>query len=83
MPNDSKLNSSTSTSNPSLSGSSQKNVSGSNAVDWFKKKTGTALKKVNRLEEKFNQAIGKAKEKNKKNYGEIILNYYNNVYKCQ
>jgi amphiphysin len=28
--------------------------------EWFKKKTETALKKVNRLEEKFNQAIGKA-----------------------
>ena len=60
MPNDSKLN----TSNPSLSvgsgshgGSEKKNI-----VDWMKKKSGTALKKVNRLEEKFNQAIGKAQK---------------------
>jgi hypothetical protein len=51
-------NDSPNTSNPSLSVT--KNVNGNNAVDWFKKKTGTALKKVNRLEEKFNQAIGKA-----------------------
>jgi amphiphysin len=60
MPNDSKL-SSTNTSNPSLSGSTSKN-GGSNVVHWIQKKSGTAKKKVNRLGEKFNQAIGKAEK---------------------
>ena len=55
MSNDSKINS----NNPTIGGSSQKNTNGK-PVGWFKKKTGTAVKIVNRLEEKFNQAIGKA-----------------------
>lgn len=39
---------------------SASNQNSANPVGWFKKKTGTAIKKVSRLEEKFNQAIGKA-----------------------
>jgi amphiphysin len=43
----------------SLASISSTHVS-TNPVEWLRKKTGTAIKKVSRIEEKFNQAIGKA-----------------------
>lgn len=43
----------------SLASGSSTHVS-TNPVEWLRKKTGTAIKKVSRIEEKFNQAIGKA-----------------------
>jgi amphiphysin len=66
MPIDLKPKSNSTHSKSSSSSSSMSNngtpmtTSTSKQSDWFKKKTETALKKVNRLEEKFNQAIGKA-----------------------